>query len=325
MRLDKVFLSHFLIVFLSLTFFGQSIDDETNWFKEIGRGDSYYSRFDFRKYTSLDVEKAKARYFRISSEQSVDPWAGSYSMGTMLGNAEIIWNGKHGFVYHYVYHTLASIDYGSVVTRGDSVWFVSERHRPRNRNRFFNVEHIKVKFGERHLLVPKARLEDFAILAAGLEVPQGRRKKEIELEESFFWEKTEDEAKSIADYPTYPSKLAHLIRKPIQTQVASVGSLRVKHEKSAMWGTTSEDHLRSLTLLSGARQGVKVGMHFWVDDLEEWIEVVSVRPHRSVAELTRPFFDGKEYCTNYDVPNDNSFPCRTPKAGMTARTKPQYF
>jgi hypothetical protein len=321
-RVYLIVLLHLLIAGVSS---GQGPDEESNWYKEIGRGDDPYSGFDYRKYTKDDIAKAKSKYLQIASERSNDDWAGSYSTSSMLGRAEIIWDKNNGFVYHFVYHTLASIDYGKVVTRGDSVWFASERFGTKDLKRSYEAEHIRVKLGQRHLLVPENRLKDFAILVAGLEVPHGRRKKEIEHEESFFWEKVEDEDKEVADVPTYPSRYAHLVQNPVRSQVLAVGKLRVKRKNSTMWATTSEDHMRSLTLSRGQRHGVKVGMRFWLDDLQEWVEVVSVRANRSVAELLRPFIKGKEYCDSYDKGKVTQFPCRDPGVGMQARTKTDYF
>lgn len=325
MNLPRIYLIATMSLLFSFFCAAQTIDQESNWYKEIGKHDDYYSRFDFSRYTKSDVENAKAKYLRIASAPTNDEWAGTYRRQTMLGSAEITWDRKNGFVYSYVYHTLANIDYGSAKTTGDSVSFVSEKPTVRKGKRFFEGDHIGVKFGEKHLLVPKSRLSDFAIWAVGREVPTGRRTKEIYTEEGFFWEKVEDEDKKIADVPTYPDGYAHLIRKPIQSRVLSVGKLRIKREKSADWGTTSEDHLVTLKLSGGQRQRVRVGMRFWVDDLEEWIEIILVSANHSLAELSRPFIDGKEYCDRYENFSQIEFPCRNPKVGMSARTKTDYF
>lgn len=325
MNLPRIYLIVTISLFVSFFCAAQTINEESNWYKEIGKHDDYYSRFDFSRYTKSDVEKAKAKYLQIAATPTKDEWTGSYRRQTMLGSAEITWDRQNGFVYSYVYHTLANIDYGSAMSTGDSVSFASEKPTVWKGKRFFDEEHIRVRFGEKHLLVPKSRLSDFAIWAVGREVPTGRRKKEIYTEEGFFWEKVEDEHKKIADVPTYPDGYAHLIQKPIQSRVLSVGKLRIKREKSADWGTTSEDHLVTLKLSGGQRQRVRTGMRFWIDDLEEWIEIISVSANHSVAELSRPFIDGKEYCDRYENFSQIEFPCRSPKVGMSARTKTDYF
>jgi hypothetical protein len=304
---------------------GQVFDEESNWYKEIGIRDDYYSRFDFTRYTKEDVQKAKDKYLSIASVLTNDEWSGTYRRQTMLGGAEITWDRKKGFVYTYVYHTLAGLDFGKVKTVRDSVSFVPERLTVRKVKHFFEGEHIQVKFGEKHLLVPKSRLAEFAIWAAGREVPTGQRAREIYTEEGFFWEKAEDENKKIADIPTFPIGFVRLIRKPILSKVLSVGPLRIKREKSADWGTTSVNHFRTLTLAGGQENGVKTGMRFWIDDLEEWVEVVSVTANHSRAVVHRPFIDGREYCDKYENYGLTEFPCRDPKVGMVARTRVDYF
>src|SRR5688572_4509770 len=120
MNLSRIFLIAITSFLFSLFCAAQTIDEESNWSKEIGKQDDYYTRFDFRRYTKDDVEKAKAKYLRITSAANDDEWAGTYRRETMLGSAEITWDRKNGFVYTYVYHTLANIDFGSVVSTGDS-------------------------------------------------------------------------------------------------------------------------------------------------------------------------------------------------------------
>jgi hypothetical protein len=320
----QIFLLFFLVPLLALAVQAQEFDDESNWYKEIGRGDDYYTRFDFKRYSPEDIRNAKRKYLEIVAERSQDEWAGSYTRQTMLGRAEIIWSKHSGFVYHYVYHTLASIDYGRVATSDDSIFLVSERNRPPAKWNL-ETELIRVKLGERRLLVPKDRLRDFALFAAGLEVATGRREKEVYSEDGFFWENVEDENKNIADVPTYPSRYAHLTRKPITLRIISSGRKQIKREKSEDWGTTSEEHWRNLTLSKGATSGVEVGMTFWIDAIEEWVEIISLRPNRSVARLSRSFFDGKEYCSKFENHSQIEFPCREPKIGMNARTKSDYF
>lgn len=317
-----------VIVFLTsvVSSISQVFDEESNWYKEIGKRDDYYSRFDFSRYTKSDVAKAKAKYLQIASLTTDDEWVGTYERQTMLGSAEITWDRKNGFVYTYVYHTLANLDYGRLISTVDSVTFVAERPTASKRKRFFEEEHIAVKFGEKHLLVPTSRLSEFAIWAVGREVPTGQREEKIYTEEGFFWEKIEDREKTIADIPMFPARYAHLIRKPILSRVLSVVKRRIKRERSSDWGTTSEDHFITLKLASGQRQGVRVGMHFWVDDLEEWAEIVSVSANQSLAQLSRPFIDGSEYCSRYEkVGRVVEFPCRSPKVGMPARTRVEYF
>lgn len=300
---------------------GQINFEESNWSKEIGRHDDWYSRFDLKRYTKEDVEKAKAKFLKIASEKSNDEWTGSYRRETMLGSAEITWHPNSGYVYTYVYHTLAGLGFGRVKSTGDSVSFVSER--PGIKHPSFESELIRVKLGERHLLVPKERMTEFAIWAAGREVPTGRRAKEIYTEDGFFWEKIDDSNKDIADILTLPAGYSHLIRKPIKLKVLAVGQRRIKRESGDGW--SSEEHSFQLRLSGGRKHGVRVGMRFWVDELEEWTEITSVMASHSFAQLSRPFIDGREYCDRYANYGVTEFPCRGLRIGMSARTRIDYF
>lgn len=323
MKLLRLFLLLGVIISLGEFSSGQQFDQDSNWYKEIGKHDDYYSRFDFSRYTEEDVITAKTKYLKISS-QAGDEWTGSYRRATMLGHAELTWDHQNGFVYTHIYHTLANLDYGSVQVGRDLVSFIPERETLKSK-RFVEGAHIKVKFGERHLLVPKNRIAEFALWAVGREVPSDLREREIYTEEGFFWEKEDDANKELSDIPVFPQDYSHLIRKPITSKVLSVGRLRIKRESSNEGAATSEDHIRALNLSAGSKHGVRIGMRFWVDDLEEWVEVVSVSPERSKAMLTRSFIDGREYCDSYENYRVTEFPCREPKRGMVARTRLDYF
>lgn len=316
-----------LVLVISIGFaadpLGQNIDEESNWYRSIGRSYDGYSRFDFTRYTKHDVDVARTKFLQIESDKSRDEWEGLYTREAMLGRAELIWSHRGGFVYAYVYHTLASIDHGHVIIdAGGSIRLVSGRSPG---NKFIGGDHVKVRFGERHLLVPQNMLKDFAMFAVGLDVPDRRSDRVLFTEEGGVWEKSDDESKKLGDLPAFPASYAHLVRRPIESRVLSIGQLRIKREYSS---TQDSDpyvqHQRNLTLSAGSRRGVRVGMTFWIDDLEERVEVISVGRNRSVAVLVRPVIDG-EFCRNDEISEGQRFPCREPKIGMRARTKTKYF
>ena len=318
-----------LIVLLSIAFChpatAQSLDEDSNWYKEIGRGDYYYSHFDFTRYSKKEIQSAKSKYLQIMADPLQDEWAGSYTRETVLGRANLTWS-QRGFVYDYIYHTLANIEYGRVVLRGDSVFLVSERSPVGKRMRFPEGELIRVKFGERHLMVPQSELNDFALAAAGRGIPARVSNEAVYTEDGAVWEKVDDHNKSLAGGLTLPARYAHLVRQPIETKLLSSGKLRIVRKTSSNFALMSGDRVRLLTLSSGSRNGVRVGMSFWIDALEERVEILSVGPTRSVARLVRRFIDGKEFCRNDEGPDlTEPFPCREPKVGMRVRTKTAYF
>lgn len=299
---------------------GQVLEEPSDWRKETGRESDFYSRFDFRRYSIKDVENAKSKYLSIVSKVTRDEWSGTYTRGTMLGYSELVWNETDGFVYAYTYHTLGHLDYGRVKFAGNSISFISQKAVHLTQSNF--EEYVRVRFGERHLLVGKRKLADFAKLAVGREVAASR---DTEAEGSFFWEMVGEEEKSIGETPEFPAEFQQLVLKPLTTTLVSVGKMRVKKEISKQWGTTSIDHLVDLRLSIGSGNGVRRGMRFWIDELEEWVDIVSVSKNWSLALLSRAVIDGKEHCDRFVDGNYSVFPCRTATPGMNARTRSNYF
>ena len=158
------FLFAFLLSLAAVQFcFSQEINFENgNWLLEIKGIDDYYSSYDFKFYTKNDVVKAKNRFNLIKQFPVKNEWEGIYTHGIEVGTVELHWNSAGGFVYFYVYHTLRSLDFGSASDKTDSVKFISEKSPISKRKSRFTANFIKVKFGDRHYLVPENRLQDFA-------------------------------------------------------------------------------------------------------------------------------------------------------------------
>lgn len=308
----QVFISPFLIVFLSLTFFSQSIDDETNWYKEIGRGDDYYSRFDFTRYTKNDVVSAKRRYLAITSNPSTNDWHGAYGRGVAVGSIEIHWS-TLGYVSFYVYHTLAWLDHGSVTEDAGTVRMLSELDASMKKRRVM-VDNplVKVRYGERRFLVPERRLQNFLDRAVG-------RNTSIS-DFGYYLEKMGDENKAFG-LPIVPTKYGHMVRTPIETRIRRVGARKIHQNKHDDGTLNYEDVHRYVHLASGSLHGVKVGMNFFVDDLGEWIEVTAVRPNTSTGRIRRGYTNGEEDCLDTELGQGQTIPCKRPQAGMRARTK----
>src|SRR6476469_3929029 len=113
MRYKIVALFSLLFMWSTITS-GQDLDEEGNWFKLVRDRDDYTSRFDFtRGYTKADVISAASLYAKIESAQPTNEWEGVYITQIAIGEAELRWRAKEGFVFHY--HTLGSLKYGSVL------------------------------------------------------------------------------------------------------------------------------------------------------------------------------------------------------------------
>ena len=305
-----------LLTFISLTAVnGQSFNEDSNWFKEIGRYDDYYSRFDFRRYTESDVIKAKAKYLEIESDKNLDEWEGLYHKEAMLGHDELMWNALSGYVKTYTYHTLSSLDYGTAERIGLTISLRSIKS-----GKLGKAEELCfVKFGNTHFLVPQKSLSYFAEEAAGLFVDKTYD------ENKYYWVKFSERDEKVFGVPVFPKEFGHLVRQPISV-IAEHFSKPKLHKQKSLDGTVAwEENRYVVTLSAGRNKGIRIGMSFYIDDLEERVEVTRVYENKSIAVLTRSVESDKETCMKY-VQNDQvEFACRPTRARIAARTLSEVF
>ncbi|MEP7149872.1 MAG: hypothetical protein ABI857_13410 [Acidobacteriota bacterium] len=293
----------------------QTRDDESNWFKLVKDRDDYYSRFDFTRYSADDVLKAARIYKQIEETTSADEWEGLYSTQVAIGEAELRWRASKGFVFHHVYHTLSSLQYGAVLAEASAVRLISPNAR-QVKSPLFRDRLIKVKFGKKHYLVPQSRLRDFAERAAGREITDF-------LEEWHFWQRIDEYDLTVEGLPSYPEEYAHLIVSPIKTKILRVGHRRVVPSKSTTDTVNYDDIYVSVALADGYNKGIKAGMDFFVPELGEWIEVRKVTRFRSSGRIRRDFdLEGREQCWDSDKGSGQPFTCKKVVKGLAVVTKP---
>lgn len=313
MNLSRIYLIVILLLALGVGANGQEFDEESNWYKEIGRDDDYYTRFDFNRYTKADVLNAKQRYKTISSNITKGDWYGIYSSGVEIGSNELHWNPFGGFVYFYVYHTLGSLDYGSIVEDADSLVMHSEKTDQKSSQKYLKNRLIKVVFGEARFLVPEKRLSDFLERAAGLSTSIS--------DYGYYWQKDVEKEPKLFGVPIVPEKYRKLVRSPIKSKITGIGR-RVVHQNKFDDGTVNyEEVYRYLTLHAGSKQGLRVGMNLYADQLGEWVEVTDVRANGSTGRIRRGFHDGKEECLDEELGQGMQIPCKQVKVGAHVRTK----
>lgn len=319
MKTFSLFLITFLILCRGLTP-AQTIDEDSNWFKEIGRYDDYNSRFDFRRYSLKEVLDAKSRYLAIVGDGSLDEWEGIYRQDEHLGHSEFTWSTSSGFVFTYTYHTLAFLDHGTVAT-------VTDRLRAKSQNQTgssssISGDLIKVKFGNSHFLVRKKELRLFADEAAGLRTERSA--------DFSPWIKDNERTEKVFGFPVFPKDFASLVRKPITVSTERIGKPKRFQDRLEDGSINTEENQRLITLDAGLNKGVRRGMSFFVDELDERIEIIRTRESTSVAKLVRSVQSDKEICFRYEQTNPPfyeqvNFPCRELKIGMSARTLSEFF
>lgn len=309
-----------LFVALGMTVFSQTIDRESNWSKETGRADDWYTHFDFRRYTIEDVSTARTRFLEIEGDKTLNEWEGLYYNEQMLGRGELMWSVKSGFVKAYTYHTLASLDYGKINRHNLRIVLKSEK---RTRTEGLCL----VKFGSTHFLVPVESLRSFAEDAAGLSITPKSAEDEENLD---YWVKSSDMDSPVFGLPVFPDEFKKLVRQPIAI-VAERFSIPMLQKEVSADGAVSWEEKRYIVTLSGGRnKGIRKGMSFYIDDLEERVDVISVGRTRATALLLRSFESNQEICFKYVKAPSGAydqvrFECRPTKPGLPARTLSETF
>jgi len=292
----------------------QTIDEEGTWDRAIGKQDRYLSRFVFDTYTKTDAVNARNRYLRIEKSGFKSEWEGAYVTNTETGEANLVWNASEGYVYTYIYHWLATLDYGHVLFNGDSIRLSSSKTVPKHPLFLTSEPFVKVRLGSKHFLVAKSALREFGARVGG------RETSDTFMSGYFF---REDEMKLPSDgVPVFPKEFQKLVTDPIVTKIIGIGRKQIHQDKLEDGTVNYEEIYRPITLGAGRDKGVKVGMDFYIDDLDEWAEVTHVGFNTAIAKFRRDFDDKRqEQCRNYEGGNGDLIPCRPIKIGLQARTK----
>lgn len=313
MKVSKIILGLVFLFSLTANFFGQEIDFEGNWFREIKGYDDFYTSYDFDRYTKDDVVNAKKRFELIKQLPPKDEWEGVYSNNVEIGARELHWNSTGGFVDYYVYHTLSSLDYGSASDKPDSVKLVSEKSPDSKRKSYFSTNLIKVKFGDKHFLVPEMGIQDFVESAIGLSTNSSDFN-------YYLWKLNEIDNK-VFGLPILPKKYRHLLRSPIKTKITGIGNRQIYQDKFDK-NTINYEEIHHFVILGAGKKKIKAGMNFFVEDLGEWIEITRVLSNSSIGKIRRDLNNQrKEVCRNMEQNQGDIIPCQKIKVGMEIKTK----
>ena len=248
MKLKRIILIILLFIAFFQICFGQEVDFEGNWFREIRGYDDYLSSYDFKFYTKEDVVKAKGRFNLIKQTPFENEWEGIYSHGAMTRMAQLHWSSAGGFAYFDVYHTLRRLDFGNAIDQADSVNLMSEKSAS-SRKSMFSTNLIKVKFGDRHFLIPENRLADFAERTVGLST--------VLEDYEYYLEKLDEAENKVFGLPILPKKYEKFLRFPIDTKIIAIGKREIYQVKFDDGRLNYEEIYRFVIFGAGKNKNIK--------------------------------------------------------------------
>jgi hypothetical protein len=307
-KIMKILLASLLLILAFQISFGQELKEGEYW-DSWGEGRQWI--WEYKNFTKDDVIKANRLFTSLKNSTPKNEWEGEYDGFAELGEDRLYWNSEIGFVRYHFYHTLRYLSYGEISIKDDSLTLIDKNLLNAKKNSVYVNKLIKVKFDDRHYLVPKNFLKGFLEMVVGVQTSD---------EAIYFsWLKIADTEKEYFGIPQVPSEYRHLLRSPIETEIVKVGKRRVNQEKINDHISDLEEVIYPITLGAGQNKKIKAGMKFFSEDLQEWIEVRKVFAKTSFARIGRDFFgDNVENCFGAE---GEQVPCKKPKVGMKVITK----
>lgn len=310
--------------------FGQEIIEDENWIGRIENGIAPFLLYRSDVFAKQDLISAKEKYAKLQASAASE-WEGRYDLSGQLSDTKLVWNKESGFVAYYVYTCmieLRALNFGNVDEFADHLVFRSQKLSPPFS--FFDSQtsksFVKVKWGERRYLVPEDELETFAELAAGhygsgkMVQHTSQDGETYEYEKGIwdsYWQRVDGKLSHVFGIPVFPAKFQRLVKQPFETTIGSVGRYEKDPATDEPFATYSRQYL---SIQMGSRDGIKMGMKFYVPDLKERVTVTKVSAKTSTAVLER----GLDSDTREDSCQENwePAPCKVPKKGMVAKTIP---
>jgi len=304
--LFNLIFTFFIIGFCQLASFAQ-LNEDGRW-----KSDSYYVpvELNYNSYSKSDFANALTKLENLKSEDSslVDEWAGSYSpvYSGEVNVEDLKWSPKVGFVYLNFYTCLPELrglDYGSVSATPDYILLTSQSSKLNGQVK----KYLRVKWGERHYLVPESEVAKFYRFVAGY----GWKKDEYVVFD--FLLKDDDSEKPITGMPVFPRGYERFVKKPIEATITQVVRREIKTEQSYDGSPSYESHT-FVRLNAGTADGVRRGMAFHVVESEDFekVEVVQVGRNFSIGVLVRSLDENKhETFKNWQTDEIKAYPSVT--------------
>lgn len=195
---------------------------------------------------------------------------------------------------------LRGLNYGAVTATPDYVLLTSQSSKLNGQA----IKYLRVKWGERHYLVPESEVAQFYKFVAGY----GWKKDEYIVFD--FLLQNDDAEKPIIGMPVFPRGYERFVKNPIEAAVTKVLRREIKTQQSYDGSPIYESHT-FVSLNVGSANGVKRGTTLNVLDSEDYekVEIVQVGRHSSTAILVRSLDENKqETFKNYQTNEIKQYP-----------------
>lgn len=326
--LRTIVVLHFSLLFIFCAI-GLAQDDE---FECVENGNWIYHDYalcyEYKNYSKEDVAGAQLKFGKIKAdiEAKSDEWTGKYiaMFGGEVNRVGLIYSPQNGYVRYNVYTcrpTLRSVSYGDVSDEPTVLWTKPVYSLNTRRKTADPTKYIKVKWGEKHLLVEESDLKGFLNKIVGLNLPTVDEDGTTIMDWYDVWEKEEDNEKTVTGLPVLPPEYVKLLPRPIEAKIIAVSKRIVKKIEDEYNDEPRYESHVPVTINVGAEQGVKVGMTFRIISQDEQFEITRVERKKAFGVIKRDLDEnGRE--TFYDSESETYKPYPKVTSGWRLTTKP---
>lgn len=285
----------------------------------IHANEDLWVRFD--SYSRENYLRFVERLTNLKTSKFENEWEGSYSegWGPSLGYTVFQLDLNKGFAHYYVYTCfpeLRSFRFGKVINNEDSIELVTEYSTGSGNPK--TERFIKVKWADRLYLVNENALPFFAEKAVGIYVPDDPENEVYPGKWANYWVQGDPDAK-VDGFPQYPPKYKKFERQPIKAKLTTVSNRTLTGVETGEGMVSYYMANYPVTIDAGRNKNVRVGMTFYLPELDEEIEITAVYRDKAIGKIVRETDDSSnDECKNSER---EIVACRPIAKGMTAQTK----
>lgn len=329
MNLQKICLAALFCILALTVCFGQNTPETVegdNWVAQSGIYPTPLITFRYDRYSREDTIKFREKFDLLKNAKSGDEWSGVYYVGyeETVNHSELRLDSNIGFIEFNVYTCLPElrhIDFGKIVNTADFLQLSSE-FTPNSPRKSEPVKYVKVKWGDKYLLVEESSLSAFAEKAVGIYVEP----EEDKYTWTDFWVKGDLDSENhlqvqneYSGLPEFPASYKKFQRLPIETKIVAVGKRAVDEPDGSGQAIQTE---YTLTIGAGKDKGVKVGMKFEISGIEGLLEITEVNSKNAVGVITRSVDENKnDLCLGDADVNYSPIPCPKIKKDLKVKTE----